>query len=169
MNGPGMEVSGLETAPGGLALPAQNLTDVVGQAFANDKFLLIVERDEPSVAAQGRHFSDMIDVHKRIAVHPPKAGPLQPFLDLPKALRGEVALPGSDNPDDFAVSLKGQDLRGIQKEVLVAGPANDLEEPRGNLDAGDLLQPYQVLRGFRLAVDQSRDRATAGGAAAPPA
>jgi len=44
----------------GRRLPAQNLPDIVGQALADTKFLVVIESNQPPVAAQRHHLADMI-------------------------------------------------------------------------------------------------------------
>ena len=51
-----------------MELPAKNLPDVSREPLAHDELLVVVERDQPSVAAYRSHLASVIDVHKCIPV-----------------------------------------------------------------------------------------------------
>src|ERR1039457_6425387 len=109
-----------------LASPLEHLPDAAGQAFANDKLLGVRKRQQPALAAERRHFTNMVDVDERTAVNAVKNRTAQALVNAAQSLSGHVALAGGDDPDDFALGLKGQHVIEIEQEVLLAGAADYL-------------------------------------------
>src|SRR5205085_4389876 len=109
-----LDVSGLDyRASGPVALPAQNLANVMRHTFAHDELLVVIECNQPAVAAQRGEFSDMVHVYQRIPMNPPETPALKFRLNHAEALRGQIALPRGDDPYQFRIRLKGKYLRGI--------------------------------------------------------
>src|SRR6266511_3185950 len=98
MDGQAARMSGLEMAMSGTCSPVQKLANTPRLPLADDEFQIIIQRDEPSLAAERTHLSDMIDVHQRVAVDPPETGALEPLLEHLESLSGKVFALRRDDP-----------------------------------------------------------------------
>src|SRR5271157_2938582 len=85
------------------ASPLKHLPDVAGQALADDELLGVGKRQQPALAAERRHFTDVIDVDERTAVDAVEDRTAQALIDPAERLSGHVALAGGNDPDDFAL------------------------------------------------------------------
>lgn len=61
--------------------PAQELAHAVGAALAGDELLIVAQRDQPALAAEGADLADVIDIDECVAVDALEAGVAQPLLD----------------------------------------------------------------------------------------
>ena len=96
------------------ALPVQKLANTASLAFACDEFLIVTQRDQPSLAAEGAHLADMIDIHQRVPVNSLEGCARKPVLDHFERLSGKVLALGRYDPDQVAFGLKRVDLIGAQ-------------------------------------------------------
>ena len=103
----------------------QKLAHVVGTALAGDELLIVAQRDEPALAAQGAHLANVFDVDQRVAVDALEVALLQPLLDDFQRLCGPVLFPGGDDPHPLPFGLKREDLGRIKEKVLLAELADD--------------------------------------------
>src|SRR5579872_331679 len=138
----------------------QNLTYVMGLAFAGDYLESVAERDQPSLTAERTHLPNMVHVYNRVTVHPLELWLAEPILDDSQALTGQKSLLRRYDPNQLAIGLKGEDLVQIQEEVFLTAAADHLLTSRralrlgrcnlidgcGNL-AGPVQQPPSPLNG----------------------
>src|ERR1039458_10359325 len=134
-----------ESGEKALASPLEHLPHVAGQALADDKLLGVGKRQQPPLAAEGRHFADVVDVDQRAAVDALKNRTAQALVDGTERLSGHVALAGGDDPDDFALGLEGQHVIEIEQEVLLARAADYLAAAGGGRRLGNFAEASQRL------------------------
>ncbi len=83
----------------------QHPTHVPRLTLAHYKLLSIIQRDQPALTRHHTHLSNLINVHQRIAVQPPKRATTQPFFQRLQVLRRQIALFTGDDPHQIAVLL----------------------------------------------------------------
>ena len=98
-----VEVSGARIRT---SLPVQKLANTSRLPFARYKLLIVAQSDQPSLATDGAHLPDVINIHQRIAMNSSKAGVPETLIQGFKVLSCEVFLPCGDDPDDIAIRLK---------------------------------------------------------------
>src|SRR5580658_4663870 len=52
--------------------PMQKVVNATGLSFAGHEFLAVGQCDQPSLAAEGAHLSNVIDIYQRVPMNPPK-------------------------------------------------------------------------------------------------
>ena len=72
----------------------------------------------------------MVHIHDCIAVYPLELRFRQPLLNCSQALRSEDSLFRCNNPDQFPLGLKGENLVQFQEQVFVAISTDNLFAPR---------------------------------------
>ena len=107
-----------------MRLPSQDLADIVRLTFTDCDLQSVAESDTPPLAAQCRHFTDVVHVHNRIAVNSLKLRRTQPALDGTQRLSCQKALLGGYDPDQFPIRLEGEDFVYVQKVIFLADPAD---------------------------------------------
>src|ERR1017187_9646106 len=108
--------------------PLQDLPDLVSLAFADHQLKPIAEGDVPALAAQRGELADVIHIDDGVAVHPLELRSAEAILDGLQRLRGIQAIPGGDDPDQFALGLKGEHLIGIQQYIVGSAAAHHLAD-----------------------------------------
>src|ERR1019366_5405192 len=117
--------------------PLQDLPDLVSLALADHQLKPVAEGDVPALAAKRGELADVIHIDDGVAVHPLELRSAEAILDGLQRLRGVQALFGSDDPDQFALGLKGEHLIGIQKYIVGSAAAHHLADPGRMLRSGD--------------------------------
>ena len=97
----------------GSALPMQYPPDVVSLTLAGDELQGVAERDEPALAAERTHLSDVVHIHDRVAVNPLELLFSEAIFDHVQGLCRLEPLFGSDDPNQLAFRLKGQNVAGV--------------------------------------------------------
>src|SRR5580692_8341886 len=103
-------VSELGSTISGCGSRLQQRADAARQALAGNQFLIVAERDEPSLAAEHAHFADMIHVDQRVAMNAPEAACDETLFDSFQRERGHVTFARCEDPDDFSFGLERQNL-----------------------------------------------------------
>src|SRR5271166_1435855 len=102
--------SGLLVSLQALSLPTQKFADALGLALTGNKFPVVAERYQPSLAAEGAHLAHMIDVDQGAAMNSAKTAVLQTLFQHLQGLRRQVLLPRGQNPHQVALGVEGKDL-----------------------------------------------------------
>ena len=59
-------------AASGFQLPMQDVSNTVGLAFTDNEFLAITKRNQPPLAAEHAHFTDLVHIHQGVSMNTPK-------------------------------------------------------------------------------------------------
>ena len=62
-------------------LPMQQASDLVCLPFAYDELQCVAQCDQPSLAAKGAHFADVIDVYEGVSMHSLELRLTEPLLN----------------------------------------------------------------------------------------
>src|ERR1700686_769298 len=103
----------------------EKLSNAPSLPLARNKLLIVSQGNQPSLAAEGAHLSNVIDIHHGIPMNPLKAGILKPVVKNFKRLSCLVLSFCGDNPHHVPFSLEGVDLVGAQQEKLFAYSSDD--------------------------------------------
>ena len=79
-------MNGLKKGTGGhtpalLRLPAQDIPDMLGLAFADHKLLSVIQREKPALAGNHAHFPDLLHVHQGVPMDSSKGAVLKTVLN----------------------------------------------------------------------------------------
>ena len=92
----------------------QKLANTPGLPFACHEFLAVGQGDQPSLATERAHLSNVIHIDHGVPMNPPKATILQPLFKDFERQSCLVAPVCGDNPDDISVGLESVNLTGIE-------------------------------------------------------
>src|ERR1700733_11630502 len=119
-------MSGLLTSMNGLkeALPMQDAADIVSLTLTGNELQRVAERNEPALTAHRTHLTNVVHVYNRVAMNALELASSQAFSDHAQRLRGQEPLFRGDDPHQFALRLKRQNLVRVQQHVFLAVPAD---------------------------------------------
>jgi hypothetical protein len=104
----------------------KDLTKALRLPLAHDTLQCVAQGDQPTLAGESGQPADMIHIDHRIPVYPLELGLRHPLFDHSQALHGQKAPFPGDNPNEFPLGLKGENLVQVQQEVARTAPAHDL-------------------------------------------
>ena len=104
----------------------EKLPNAPGLPLARNKLLIVSQGNQPSLAAEGAHLSNVIHIDDGISMNPLKLELAQATLNRAQRLSANVAILGRNDPNDFPLRLEGEDFIGVQNEVLLTNAADDL-------------------------------------------
>src|SRR5690348_8732373 len=103
----------------------EELPNAPSLPLARNELLIVSQRNQPSLAAEGAHLSNVIHIHHGVPMNPLKAGILKPVVKNFQRLSCLVLSFRGDNPHHVPFSLECVDLVGAQQEELFAYSSDD--------------------------------------------
>src|SRR5438128_2409924 len=99
--------------------PTEHVTNILGLALTDDEFLAVIQREEPSLAGDHAHFSNLFHVYESIPMDSSKRRVLQSNFDRLQVLGCKVTLLGRNNPSHIAVCLEREHLLRVEQKVFL--------------------------------------------------
>jgi hypothetical protein len=108
----------------------QDIAYVLRLTLADHELLTVIERQQPTLASDHAHFSDLFDVHEGIPMYAAKGCMLEPFFDISQVLRSEKTPVCGQDPNELPVRLKRENLVGVEQEKFFTEFTNDFANLR---------------------------------------